>query len=83
MPAHFPIPLLSCFVKIQSLNSSKIRAHKLHWHHGAVTSPFSLPFSFVHVTQLFIQERDNAEFVNSWQFVVIYYGMGLEMVQSP
>jgi len=43
----------------------------------------SLPFSFVLVTQLFIQKGDNVEFVNSWQLVVIYYGMGLEMAQSP
>lgn len=43
----------------------------------------SLPFSFFLVTQLFIQKGDNIEFVNSWQLAVIYYGMGLEIAQSP
>lgn len=46
MLAYFPISILSCSVKTQSLNSSQIRAHKVHWHHGAVTSPFLSRFFF-------------------------------------
>lgn len=50
---------------------------------GLLLALSSLPFSFILVTQLFVQKIDNAEFVNSWQLAAIYYGICLEMAQSP